>query len=507
VPSAREILDAGAAIFGRDLLRDSLIVTTPSALRQAVWHTGAARRVDQAAESLFDEAPDFSARIVFTGRQGFLAGLGLAVLGFSIVLAPMIATLAIHIFLTGAYFVALIFRGIAIHYGPWLTRPRRLRRADILPVYTVLVALYQERDMVAQLIDRLDRLNWPRSKLDIKLICEMRDTETIEALAAMKLRPEYEIVSVPDLLPHTKPKALNYGLVAARGEYLVIYDAEDRPNADQLLEAYQHFQTAPDNVACLQAPIAVSNIGEGWLPALFALEYAGLFRRILPLLGALHLPMPLGGTSNHFCTDILRAVGGWDPFNVTEDADLGHRLHRLGYRSEMIARPTFEDAPTEIGVWLGQRGRWFKGWMQTWLVLMRQPRRLMAEFGVAGSVAFHVIITGMLVSALSHPLIIGFMAVSAWHLVHSVYTTPMEQALFVVDGINTFGSYVLFITLGRRAMTRDERNRFGAKWCWVPVYWLMMSYAAWRAAIELHTNPFFWKKTPHKATINRPAAH
>jgi cellulose synthase/poly-beta-1,6-N-acetylglucosamine synthase-like glycosyltransferase len=498
VPSAREILDEDASIRARSGLRERLVVTTPTAVRQAVWAAGAARRVDHAANNLFDTAPEFSARIVFSGAQGFLAGLVLTLLGLCFLLAPALALLAIHIFLSCAFFLSLIFRGFAVHLGPWLTRPKPLKPAGVLPVYTVLVALYQEEEVLPQLIRRLNRLEWPRSKLDIKLICEARDAGTIDALKAMNLGPEYEIVVVPDMQPRTKPKALNYGLVAARGDYLVIYDAEDRPHADQLLEAYQHFQTAPDHVACLQAPLMIPNIRESWIAALFALEYAGLFRRILPLLGAVHLPMPLGGTSNHFRVDILRKAGGWDAYNVTEDADLGHRLYRLGYRSEMITRPTLEDAPTEAGVWLGQRTRWFKGWMQTWLVLMRAPRRLTAELGIAGTIAFHAMITGMLVSALGHPLIIVFLTISAWNLVHAVYTTPLEQALFILDGANTFGAYTLFITLGRQAMIREERRRFGTKWRWVAAYWLMISYAAWRAVVELHTNPFFWKKTPHK---------
>jgi hypothetical protein len=300
VPSVREILDEDASIRARPGLRERLVVTTPTAIRQAVWQAGAARRVDQAANDLFDTAPGFSARIVFSGAQGFCAGLAVTLLGLSLLIMPALALLAIHIFLSAAYFLSLIFRGFAIHLGPWLTRPKPLRPAGVLPVYTVLAALYQEEDVLPQLIGRLNRLDWPRSKLDIKLICEARDAGTVAALRAMGLGPEYEIVVVPDMQPRTKPKALNYGLVAARGDYLVIYDAEDRPNTGQLLEAYQHFQTAPDDVACLQAPLVVPNIREGWIPALFALEYAGLFRRILPLLGAVHLPMPLGGTSNHF---------------------------------------------------------------------------------------------------------------------------------------------------------------------------------------------------------------
>jgi cellulose synthase/poly-beta-1,6-N-acetylglucosamine synthase-like glycosyltransferase len=498
VPSAREILDGGSAIVHRAGVRDRVVVTTPSALREAVWEAGAARRVDEAANLLFDTAPHFSARIVLSGGQGFLAGLALAIFCVLLLVNAGMVVLATHIFLSISYFLALVFRGFAIHLGTGLSRPKALGPASELPVYTILVPLYQESALAAQLVRRLDRIDWPRSKLDIKLICEATDIETIAALKQMNLRPEYDVVRVPDMQPRTKPKALNYGLVAARGDYVVIYDAEDRPHPEQLLEAYAHFQRAPKNVACLQAPLIVANVDESWVSGLFAIEYAGLFRRILPLLGAAHLPMPLGGTSNHFRTDILRGVGGWDPYNVTEDADLGHRLHRLGYRSEMITRPTLEDAPTETGVWLGQRGRWFKGWMQTWLVLMRDPGKMLAEFGFGGALAFHAMISGMLISALGHPLIIGFLAVSIWHALHSVYTTPLQQFLFILDGMNTAGAYLLFTTMGRQAMIKDERKRLGGKWRWVPVYWLMMSYAAWKALGELHSNPFFWKKTPHR---------
>jgi cellulose synthase/poly-beta-1,6-N-acetylglucosamine synthase-like glycosyltransferase len=504
VPSAREIAGGEASICALPRLRDRVVVTTPSALRQAVWQAGAARRVDAAANALFDSRPEMSARIVFWGSQGFLAGLAIALFLVCLALVPSITVLVLHLVLTFAYFLSIWIRGLAAHFGPWIIRPKALRPAAGLPVYTVMVALYRERGVAKQLVERLDRLNWPRSKLDIKLICEADDAETVDALQAQGLGPEYEIVIVPDMKPRTKPKALNYGFAGARGKYLAIYDAEDRPHPDQLLEAYQYFQTAADNVACLQAPLVISNARESWLSALFALEYSALFRRILPLLGEIRMPMPLGGTSNHFRTDILRETGGWDAFNVTEDADLGLRLYRLGYVAEMITRPTVEDAPTEKRVWLGQRGRWLKGWMQTWLVLMRDPRRLTAELGIVGSLVFHVMITGMLLSALGHPLIIAFLLISAWHLVHSVYATPLEQLLFVMDGINTAGSYMLFVVVGRKAMTRDERKRVGHKWIYVPLYWMMISYAGWKAVIELKTNPFFWNKTPHKPTVSSP---
>jgi glycosyltransferase XagB len=501
VPSAANVESHKARLVRAPELASRLVVTTPSAIRDGVWLAGAARRVAAAADDLFDSAPHHSARIVLWGSQGFWLGSMLATFLGMMLVIPALMIFLLHFGLSIVYFLLLVLRGLALQEGPKLTKPTPVDEvAGQLPVYTVMVALYQESQMVGQLIDRLSRLNWPRSRLDIKLICEEVDKETIDVLKAMQLRPEYEIVIVPDHRPRTKPKALNYGLQAARGNFLVIYDAEDRPHPDQLREAYDRFRQCPAYVACLQAPLIISNGDDGWLPALFALEYSGLFRRLLPFLASEHQPMPLGGTSNHFRIEALRHAGGWDPFNVTEDADLGMRLYRFGYAAEMVTRPTLEDAPTEIGVWLGQRRRWFKGWMQTWLVMMRQPGQLTREFGLSGSVMFHMMVTGMIFSALAHPLIIAFLALCLWQMLHSAVTDGVDYFLFLLDWANIIGSYVLFALLGFSAMAAIERRRLGHKWLFVPGYWLLISYAAWRALIELRSNPFFWKKTPHRPT-------
>jgi cellulose synthase/poly-beta-1,6-N-acetylglucosamine synthase-like glycosyltransferase len=272
----------------------------------------------------------------------------------------------------------------------------------------------------------------------------------------------------------------------------------------QLREAYARFLSTPPEVACLQAPLIIANASEGWLPGLFALEYSGLFRRLLPYLARRHQPMPLGGTSNHFRIDVLRKVGAWDPYNVTEDADLGMRLYRLGYRAETLTRYTVEDAPTERSVWIGQRTRWFKGWMQTWLVLMRHPIQLTAELGWRGTIMFHVLVTGMLVSALGHPLILFFIAMTMWHLASAPHAEPWEVALFVIDWFNVIFAYTVFVRLGWYAMEDSERRRVGMIWRYVPFYWMLMSLAAWKAAVELRRKPYFWNKTPHKPSAQRP---
>jgi cellulose synthase/poly-beta-1,6-N-acetylglucosamine synthase-like glycosyltransferase len=504
VPEAVDIPALASHIRRSETLRSAMGVTTPSALRRAVWQAGARRRVDAAADSLFDSRPDLSARSVLTGGQGFIAGFLLTAFLCCLLLFTVPTLHASHIALSSTFCILIMLRAMAIRRAP-KPRPRAPIADDQgLPIYTVLLALYREKDVAEQLVAALLRLDWPHSRLDIKLVCEADDRETIEAFSAMNLPPHFEIVEVPDRAPRTKPKALNYGLAGARGEFVVIYDAEDRPHPEQLREAYRHFRQAPDDVACLQAPLIISNGSDSWLSTLFALEYSGLFRRLLPYLGDRHQPMPLGGTSNHFRVSILKAVGAWDPYNVTEDADLGMRLYRLGYRAETLTRFTVEDAPTERSVWLGQRTRWFKGWMQTWLVLLRHPVRLSRELGFSGTLMFHALVTGMLVSALGHPLILFFIAITMWNMMFASHSTAFETGMFILDWFNVVFAYTVFVRLGWNAMGPKERSYADFKWRYVPAYWMLMSIAAWRAAIELRSNPFFWNKTPHKPSLRRP---
>ena len=267
----------------------------------------------------------------------------------------------------------------------------------------MLIALYKEAEIISELLAALDALVWPRSKLEIKLICEADDTETLQAIRAHKLPSVVEVIEVPVHGPRTKPKALAYALPATSGEYVVLYDAEDRPHPLQLVEASQRFRDGGPRLACLQAPLEISNRDQGPMARLFAFEYAALFRGLLPWLAARSLLLPLGGTSNHFRRSVLDEIGGWDPYNVTEDADLGLRLARFGYRVETIRCPTYEDAPEDLKTWLPQRTRWFKGWLQTWLVHMRNPRLVAGDLGLRSVAVLNVLFAGMLISAIANP--------------------------------------------------------------------------------------------------------
>ncbi|HEX2148381.1 MAG TPA: glycosyltransferase family 2 protein [Pseudorhizobium sp.] len=500
VPEAGRLAHLAAALISQPMLRRDLVVTTPSALRKAVWSAGAERRVHQTIASLFETLPRFSARTVMTGSQGFIAGLLVSPLLVALVLAPEWILPVLHPVLSYLYLAGLLLRIRALVYRKRKRHREPPRVPGPLPCYTVLVALYREAAVTGQLVESLKRLDWPPSLLDIKLVCEADDRETIAALRAQGLPRHMEIVEVPPAHPRTKPKALTYALSGVRGEYLVIYDAEDRPHPSQLQEAYGRFCELPPDVACLQAPLVITNARSSWLSALFSLEYSALFRGLLPMLSHYRMPMPLGGTSNHFQTKVLKEVGGWDPFNVTEDADLGLRLFRLGYRSDVLRRQTLEDAPVTLKIWMGQRTRWFKGWLQTWLVMMRQPKRLVGEMGLGPCLIFHLMIGGMLLSSLLHPLIFVFLFQGAAAMMETPASSIPRSVLwlFFVDTVNIFGSYLTFVALGVSTMTDYEKRLLGGRWMAVPLYWIMTSLAAWRAVIELRSNPFFWKKTPHQ---------
>jgi len=500
-PEARRLPQTMALLARNPGLRADMVVVSATTLRAAVWEAGRMRRVRDTITGLFERQPHLSARVVFWGRQGFYAGLGVSTVIAGLLLAPRPSIDVIHVVLTLLYFLTFLIKCCAIRHcrEPAASIPPLPPLRD-LPVYTVMVALYREEQVAAQLVTALRRLRWPTSRLDIKLVCEADDHATILALKSFDLPPHFEIVEVPPMAPRTKPKALTYALTAARGNYLAVYDAEDRPHPDQLREAYGKFRQAPDDIACLQAPLIIANARQSWLSALFSLEYSALFRALLPMLARSRMPLPLGGTSNHFRTDVLRAAGGWDPFNVTEDADLGMRLYRLGYRSDVLLRQTLEDAPTTARVWMNQRTRWFKGWLQTWLVMMRAPAELRREMGTSAFAMFNLLIGGMLISSLAHPFILLFIFVTIWALMQA----PGEglsiatQILFAMDFTNILGSYAAVLGVGSAAMIRHEKKLIGWRWLALPAYWMMVSAAAWRAVFELRSNPFLWRKTPHE---------
>jgi glycosyltransferase XagB len=432
-------------------------------------------------------------------REAWKTFLIIAFLMLSLSALPLVSATAINtlgMLLCAIFLAAAAFRlWSAMYANPAPRRPIRIDD-DKLPIYTIVCALYREARVVGDLVRSIRALDYPIEKLDVKFVLEPDDDETTRALARLNLGPPFEIIAAPRIGPRTKPKALNVGLALARGVYTVVFDAEDAPEPDQLRRAVAAFMAGDDELACLQASLTIDNTADNWLARMFTANYAGQFDVLLPGLAALRLPFPLGGSSNHFRTSVLHAAGGWDPHNVTEDADLGIRLHRLGYRAASLPSATYEEAPTRFVPWLKQRTRWYKGWMQTWRVHTRHPLRLLRELGLAGAIAFQLFLACNVLSALVHPI---YMAILCYYLFAQRSAGVMTAIggiapLFAVSLVAGYASTIAldFIGLQRRGLLAHA-------WVLVltPLYWLLLSLAAWRALYQLLHDPQRWEKTEH----------
>jgi len=459
-----------------------------------------------AVNRLERQRPEYSSKTTFTFIQALFLFVALAICASSFVSnGPSFlstANLAISFFYLGT----VLLRGMLLagfrgrQKSP---KPEEIAAVDFdkLPKYSILVALYQEENQVRQLVENLCTLNWPTERLEIKLLCEADDPATIKAVRSLNLPSHIDVIEVPVGHPRTKPKALNYALPLCTGEFLALYDAEDQPHPDQLIEAFLKFRQSDANLACLQAPLYIHNNQQSWLTSMFAAEYCTLFEGILPILERWGAPIPLGGTSNHFRLDILQKVGGWDPYNVTEDADLGIRLAREGYRSGTITRPTWEEAPPTYKDWLPQRTRWMKGWMQTILVHSRSPRLLIQQIGWRSFVMFHLLITSIVVSAIIHPIFLVTATIQLMNI-HNL-SGNLESVLQVVSIFVLVGGYTTYGLLASIVLESCNFNHLKKILWTLPFYWLLISFAGWRAIWQLLTRPHFWEKTKH-GLANRP---
>ncbi len=368
---------------------------------------------------------------------------------------------------------------------------------DELPVYTVVVPVYREEGVIEDLVRALDGLDYPKSKLDIKLVAERRDHETLSRITGLRLPARYELVVAPPGEPPTKPRALDLALAAARGELLVVYDAEDAPSPEQLRLAASRFARDP-GLDCLQARLTIRNARDSWLSKLFAAEYAVLFDLINPGLCALDLPIALGGTSNHFRVSSLTAVGGWDEWNVAEDADLGIRLARFGYRIGSLNSDTSEEAPHEFLNWFRQRVRWQKGWMQTCIVHGREPIRFLTALGRLRAACATALILGAVLSALFWPAFAIDTLIRALEARHDA--PAWREATDVFTYILALAG-VWALTVPAVVAAKLRRLDLTAKdLALAPLYYLLVSLAAWTAIVDMAVRPHHWAKTEHGRT-------
>ncbi len=446
-----------------------------------------------AANGLALDQPEVSAIRTLTKPQAYILAALAVLLLTAALLAPknFFALAGAATFLTFAaalgFRCALYLRGAAVVDELSDAEGERIAEDGLAwPVYTLLIALKDEAESAAQLSAAICNLDYPRNRLDIKLLLETGDDATREALRAQRWPAGTQLLVVPPGMPRTKPRALNYGLRWARGEFVVVYDAEDRPQADQIKAAVRAFRSGGRDLACVQAPL-VGDRERGWIAGQWALEYAIQFGRLLPGLASLGLPIALGGTSNHFRRAHLEAAGGWDAWNVTEDADLGLRLARKGLRVGVIAPPTLEAPPERLGVWLAQRSRWLKGFVQTWLVVMRRPGVALKEMGLVNFLAFQLTLGAAILSAMVH---------GPWALWLAATLILPDSAVAPVFLCFVAVSYAAGILMALAAPGKKNKRRIFLAFS-LPFYWPLQSIAMARALYSLARRPHFWAKTPH----------
>lgn len=464
--------------------------------------TGAFRHLEHATDRLRRHWPELSAgEPTWAWQKGALVVLCL-MFGAAAIASPQHTVFALAAVLVLPFLCVVMLRSAALWHAMAASPATPSAPAASLPAplprYSLLIPLYDEAAVAPDLVKALDAIDYPRDRLQVLLILEAVDTPTRAAVAALALPPHMSVVTVPEGAPRTKPRALNYALGRATGDLVVVYDAEDVPEPDQLRRAARLLSADP-NLACVQARLNVLNAEETWLTRQYAIEYTALFDCLLPTLQRLGLPVPLGGTSNHFSRTVLEEVGGWDPYNVTEDADLGIRLARRRKHVKVLDSTTWEEAPSSFTNWRNQRTRWLKGWMQTYLVHMRRPLATARDLGWRPFLGLQVLMGGLILSALVHP---WFYIVATVELTYAPLRTlhhdTLSRVVTVLGALNLVLGYVTGVALGCVAVAQRGRARLALWALTMPVYWLLVSLAAYRALYQLITTPYKWEKTQHR---------
>ena len=467
----------------------NLIITTPRALFESIMRSKVASSTQYFTHYLHEKNPGYSCYDLCHSATKralpliILSAFALCMIALDISLAQITT-----IFLLPVLLVRLMVLTIA-------PPPHPAPDDDIAdtqwPVYTILVPLYREGNLVPQLLHSLSNLDYPPARLEVLFLIEEEDTETRQSFARHALPYGFYIITLPRGQPRTKPRALNVGLAFATGTLIVVYDAEDRPEPQQLRKAARHFARCHAQTACLQAPLVIDNLDQGILQHLFALEYSALFDVTLPRLAQKKWPIALGGSSNHFRREALSQAFGWDPWNVTEDADLGLRLSRLGYQIAHLPSATYEDAPDTLRDWFMQRRRWIKGWIMTAAVHLESPKQVIAETGWKKFLllAYHSL--GLVSAVLFWPL-------TLFDLPYALSTripASFEDTIMLLPLLCSIPAIVWPFLKAREI--RNHPLSFSIFLC-LPFYFLCMTAAGWAGVWDYLKSPHHWNKTPHK---------
>ncbi len=506
--------------------------------RHISWCLASSESIDMAIEKVYSEIhkqnalrdlyyrrPDESAyKVLFKNQKYWIIGVLIAI-ALGVIVSSVVTFALLFVAVNVAYFIInplkiyISLRGFQKGKNIRNISQEQVNatKNEDLPVYTVLVPVYHEASVLPQVMKNLYQMDYPKNKLDVKILMEEKDEETLQEARSLGLfgdpknRVEgipleeyreflkvFDPVVIPQADITTKPRACNYGLQRAKGKYCVIYDAEDNPDKDQLKKAAIAFSNANENIACLQSKLNFYNANENLLTRWFSIEYSYWYDFYLEGLDKVDVPIPLGGTSNHFRIDQLRELGGWDPYNVTEDADIGIRISRRKMKTAMLECYTYEEATLKVWSWVKQRSRWYKGHVQTYLVHMRRPVKLLQDLGWKKFLLFQFTFGGAISMPLINPVLWIITAISLFApwLFSSLYLLPI-QSICIFNLVVGNSAYLLLYTV---ACTKMKKYKSIPLALTMPVYWILISVAAWRGLIQLIRNPFYWEKTLHGVT-------
>jgi len=467
--------------------------------------------VKSAVYELLNNDAESSAIVTFTSAQLISLFVLLAVVAIGLFINFKNTSIFINVVLSSFFLIAIIFKLFLALVGSRFELHQAITKEELsvivdaeLPIYTILLPVYKEDKLIKKLLWNLQSLDYPREKLDIKLVIEEDDDKTLNAVRNLDFPAIFEVIVVPFHMPKTKPKACNYALHFARGKFLTIYDAEDIPDTDQLKKVVALFNKLPDEYICIQSALNYFNRNENFLTRMFTLEYSYWFDYMLPGLDTLDIPIPLGGTSNHFKIENLIELGAWDPFNVTEDADLGVRAYAKGYKIAIVNSTTYEEANNEPINWIRQRSRWIKGYMQTYLVHMRNPIKLWKKLGWKGFLGFSFFIGATPLTFLVYPLLLTIFIAYLIFDFSTIRTLFPDWVLFM-SIFNLMVGNILMIYVNMMAVFKRRYYELILFAIANPIYWLMHSVAAYMGLYELIVKPFYWQKTNHGISkINNP---
>lgn len=443
-----------------------------------------------------------SATYTFSPLEKILLSVIVLLIIYGVTTHFLLTLLWINLFLATGTLVLMAYKmGLTIYSLRFIFNKKKtvIKPLAEYPIYTVLIpVLFEEKETLTLLFEALERIDYPHDKLDVKLLLEAHDLKTLSILKQMDLPWNYQILIVPAGLPRSKPRACNYGVRFAYGEYLTIYDAEDRPDPDQLKLALQQMQTSSPEVSCVQASLNFYNYRENLITRLFTVEYTHWFDCMIPALSSLRVLVPLGGTSNHFKTRVIREIGGWDPNLGTEDAEMGVRLGRHGFLVEHLDSTTYEEANTRFWNWFKQRSRWNKGYMQTYIINMRDPINLLKQLGFWKFINFQFFVGGNVFFQLANLPLWLFLGASLCFQEH-VFPVYPKTILYMCWYNFLVSNAILLVS----QFVATYHRKLYCLLPFVPLklfYWLMMSFAGYYAVYELLVRPGYWYKTQHNLT-------